>query len=624
MLTPFGSRRDPNNIATHSPYSQSSLNATSNGRTSSSASSSSLTPSNKYVSNSTGSKYQPSEMPWSSLLASASRYPVYSKTSSQSKAQNSSSNSINTANTIKLSSTSTTNASNQIYLRSGRPLPDNNSSYTATRRPAAIPARYEPKSLSSTTATSAYISGRSLFDYAAPRTALNTPASRIYDGQLRRTVTAKYIRNEPPLVVNKKEPAQDQAYFKSPTATNLSLNSKATKSSQPDAKQVLPESRKGNVENKAITASQHLRSKSLKLRTSYGNILDQIASATFARLRLGSSQNSHTSTPVSSTNDLKEKQLKQQHRQSNLKQPALEVVPDVPEAESDALRVGPVSERARCPELELAIANDYLTSKVTGASSSATSPGSSSSGLSSSGVGLVCSSPTSSTARSPVLARSTVGCLASRHKSTELRAIDSADDESNNDSANCGCSSGASESAESEENVNEDEEQKTLMSPVAANQNFDLNNDEANLNPEEPKVRDNLLKTGAILAELDDFDENDALDQYSDDDASSCAESQSDDITTRNKVADGALELESVPQINESVMVALRDSRKVGDEMNISSIAPSKPVDDESSEYEDDDVDDDNDENVGGESYVDGDNETGAQLGNYIDEKVSC
>lgn len=501
-----------------------------------------------------------------------------------------------------------------------------NSGYTATRS-TGIPHQYKPKSLSSSTATSALISGRSLFDYAAPRTALNTPASRIYDGQLRRTVTARYVRNEPSIsAINRREPNYDQARLKPITSAGSAMSNngyKGTKLSQPTTLQVTTESKKVAVESKPITASQHLRSKSLKLRTSYGNILDHIASATFARLRLGSiGQNSHTSTPVASTNDLKEKQLKQQNRQTTYKQPTLEVVPDALETELEEPKNCLSS---NCQRVGLTLATDHLTSKITDASSSATSPGSSSSGLSSSGLGLVCSSPTSSAPRSPVIARSTIGCQPNQLKSTDLRAIDSADDDSNNDSANCEYIGASEGSDESEGYNNEDEEQKTLISSGITRQNGHSVDEEAIFDPEEPVVRDNLLKTGAILAELDDFEENQALDQYSTD--ASCDELPT--TVSSDEANDTIEEVKGVSNTNESVMVKLRGPHRVDDSASATTAVTSKLDKDESSEDHDpsDDNNEDDEEVVGeGGSCVNDGVETCPNLsnGNYVDQKVSC
>lgn len=474
----------------------------------------------------TNTSYKPSQLPWSSSLASSSRYPKVP------------------------SSSSATNATRANDVSGGLP----SKRYTASYGKAAA-------------AISSTISGRSLFDYSSPRTAINTPASRIYDGQLRRTVTARYTRAPPtdPIASSISSSSGSSSSTlcssrrESTSKLNGSLNETKTSEATPtketgkeahnkqvEPKLVNPEASKQPEDNKpskldaasrvkatedsstksSSSFTKPFRSHSLKLRTSYSNILDQLS-----KLRLGSSSSSSTSSNNSLTknsSDTKSSAVVQQNSISRAVRPVLEMVPDEPESEH---------EEAEAEEEEtqrvISLTHGHPTQTATrpalmmASSSGDSSSSSSSSGLSSPGIGCNgggsgtgncnASSSTYSLFSSYQVARSPV-------HSHSINKSQQHDSGHSNDGSLVGSSNGqaaAEEEAQqstpsslSDDDADEDDASKedTLVSPVNRRLSYldkQLGAERINL-----ACRDNLATTGAILAELEKFDE-DSSDQLS-------------------------------------------------------------------------------------------------------------
>ena len=401
------------------------------------------------------SKYKSSELPWSSSLASSSRYPARGQT--------------------------TTGGGSYV------PAAETNFKY-------------------SNSAISSTLNGRSLFDYSSPRTAINTPASRIYDGQLRRTVTARYHRTIEPFSGG---PSSRPASNQSETATSSNQRPIASNQSNRSTESTRAATTISALKDATTTTTttttnnnnsgkSPFRSSSLKLRTSYTHILDQLTSTTLAKLRLGpSSSNGHKANVVQA------------------KRPPLNVVPDEPEPEEAVASVG--MERQ---SHHLAAPARTTTVAATTSGPTTTSPGSSSSGLSSSGqpgaspTSSASSRPAHSPAR-PIKISNTVtgfgGQLLGPSKCSEdpeeLKNIDSG--HSNGDSGedyDSDDDEGDASDETEDEDEDEDEEQHTLVSPVTRRIEYlskELGPSRNNL-----ACRDNLVKTGAILAELDKFEED--------------------------------------------------------------------------------------------------------------------
>lgn len=353
---------------------------------------------NKYPATSSASRYKCTELPWSSSLASTNRYPI----SSSSRDPH-----IDTNGRSGYASTSNDYASSRSNIQSS--------------------------------AISSTISGRCLFDYSTPRTAINTPASRIYDGQLRRTVTTKYIPG-------KYQPAE----IKNPSSqTNKPTGSTTSSSSSSAVGQTC--------------VSKPFRSNSLRLRASYTNILDQLATTTLAKLKLSSPRNSRNPS-----SDLARSTTRP------LREPKLGVVIDESEEESTS-------------GAQLRLRNNINPQTETRNRKVVTgSPGSTSSGLSSSGaLGLSPTSSSSSTSHADLLRL---------NNCPPRNSLFVPEEKNNSDSGQ----SGDEQSLEEDtciKNMSEEDEPQTVTQTVGRRLSYvsrELDADE-----------DNLIRTGTILAELE-------------------------------------------------------------------------------------------------------------------------
>jgi len=224
------------------------------------------------------------------------------------------------------------------------------------------------------------------------------------------------------------------------------------------------ESTKSNC-NSSISRGQSaiakpFRSSSLKLRASYTNILDQLTTTTLAKLKLGSSPNSSSSPSAASSSA----SLVHNKQEVNLKQTKLDVVPDEPEDE-----VEEVVSSKRPIETGLVVA---------------TSPTSSSSGLSSAGLADVSPPLSSSSNCLPILPKVTLSSA-----DTFPKDIDS------------GHSNGNSDTQFSD---TEEDEQNTL---VSSENMGSCGGQMRGAEKDTIAYRNNLIKTGAILAELKSLDE---------------------------------------------------------------------------------------------------------------------
>lgn len=367
----------------------------------------------QYPSTTTSRGYKSNELPWSSSLASSSRYPVVA---------------------TKSLGGSASGAGNIFLSKISRP---------------------------SDRVTSTTISGRSLFDYPAPRTALNTPTSRIYDGQLRRTVTTKYTHN-------RYEPSNRQPTSTATAATATTRQQQSTKvapkqnsASKSPSKSSGISSTSGSSQSSS-SLTKPFRSSSLKLRASYTSILDQLTSTTLAKLKLGGNSGS-SRTPTNSVTH---------NRITNTRCPALAIVPDEPEAEENASRL-----------------NGGDGHKL---SESAASPGSSSSGLSSAGLTSGVSPTLSSSCYSTNSPTSSSNLTQPVTTSQYKLHISSNEDDSANISH--------------EDPESGIDEQDTLVSFTVAKQTINESSDDETMDAIQVS-KDNLIKTRAILAELETFDD---------------------------------------------------------------------------------------------------------------------
>lgn len=358
-------------------------------------------PSTRYaetVGNISSRSYKSTELPWASSLASSSRYPVSSSKPS--------------------TTTSSASFANPAY-HSG----------------TSLFASYDVKpTLDQTTHITP--SGRSIFDYTSPRTR--------YDGQLRRTCTAKYMN------------------------TGDYLNSTSESQRETKTTRAVPNSDR---------FTKPSRTSSLKVRPSNYNILDHIAASTIAKLKIGSSP-SRNEPDKNSPNDAGEdSKLK---LQTTLADPEIQ-----PGGKVKNSLLGPT-------------AFARVESEKGSHSGGATSPYSSSSGLSSSGI--VCVSPrsTSSSRRKnshetdKTSEHNSQDCQDSNHTHSIVDGNNSEADSANDMSQDVGSSWS-----------NEDEEQHTLVSPVS--RRLQLLSKE--LDDNTLASRENLIKTGAILSELRVYDD---------------------------------------------------------------------------------------------------------------------
>lgn len=260
----------------------------------------------KYPTHHTSSRghFKTSELPWSSSLASSSRYPLSTAATCKSGSNPSTSNTTTT--------TANAHNSNKYTCSPFSTANKGGSTSTATSRKPQT-GRYVTSTKDYSTSipvTSTTISGRSLFDYTSPKTALNTPSSRIYDGQLRRTVTvARYANNnrnnndyEDESKLSSSSSLSSSKKPSTTTANSASLISKTATKSSASKQQTVPDVCKVRNEHQTSFVSKPFRSSSLKLRASYTNILDQLATTTLAKLKLGSSNSNEQYSRVNSGN----------------------------------------------------------------------------------------------------------------------------------------------------------------------------------------------------------------------------------------------------------------------------------------------------------------------------------
>lgn len=383
------------------------------------------------------------------------------------------------------------------------------------------------------TVLSTTLSGRSLFDYSTAKTAINTPSSRIYDGQLRRTATTRFVRDKLEINYSPKEQAAKKLDSNNNTSsTVLSNNISPTYSGSHN------NDNHDNDKNSKLSSGQSciakpFRSSSLKLRASYTNILDQLTSTTFAKLKLGSSANN---TGSNRSSQVHERSIGVSRHRDNLTstrsgdsrsiQPTLAVVRDEPEAEAAATRLD--ADKRLYPPIKLS----------TDSSLTATSPDSSSSGLSSGGIVGEVHSPSSTSSSSvsskqgeyspPVNKELPSGKL-SNSQHVELKSMEDSG-HSNGDSTIEDLSSEEEESESSTEDDNDDnvdgdgqiedidqdddEEQQTIISPV--DRKLLYLDKELGLNKNTPASRDQLYEAGLILAELKELDSTQDCEMVSD------------------------------------------------------------------------------------------------------------
>lgn len=543
---------------------------------------------------SSSSTYKSCELPWSSSLASTSKYPLVNGTSKQNNST---------------SSASSYNNNNSIY--------DNNSRYysSSTRN-------NDPQA--SATVTSSTISGRSLFEYSSPRTAINTPASRIYDGQLRRTATARYTRVTDFCENNNKEELKNltttttkQIYANRINSSenndkNISEKSclyKPAKNVDSSSSATLPKAALATTSEDSQTTGNHLgagqscvakpfRSSSLKLRASYTNILDQLTSTTLAKLRLSSSNN----RPSQDKDNKSEQQQQQQQKHSRsvfrhlTRQPVfLDVVADEPEAEAKAEACNQVESNTNLNKLSVPTVNlnNNKAKDLTSIKQKRSSPTSSSSGLSSAGIAGV--SPTSSSSSSTTSSSSSSFSNVSFEKQQDkldnnnptIMLINNLNDSGNNslknnsvkdskvsgddddESTDDYISSSENENGSTNNNSLEEEEQtRTLVSPVTRRLKYlnkELGADKNNL-----VSRDNLIKTGVILSELKTtFDDDDDDDNNS---SESSQLSQESDILMPSNVNESEL----VIKPNRQHSTVMQQQTKHLDDLIITSTAGSE------------------------------------------------
>lgn len=476
------------------------------------------------------SRYGANKLPWFSSLASSSRYP----------------------------STATTKSS-QVGPR-GR-----------LHQELSTTQNFNRHHDKSTAALSSTISGRSLFDYSGPRTAINTPASRIYDGQLRRTVTAKFNRTlaDQPSSSGISPPSASSSEVTAtgfPVESEASDGAKGTRRSNEttaiDADKIANQCADNTTKPQATAAetskssSKPFRSHSLKLRASYTNILDQLTSTTLAKLRLGgggheSTANSLSSTPHNSLqsslfggrNNSTRHHVNNHATGSSLAnaKPVLDVVPDEPELEETFTTSGSKDQSPNHPDYHQdhsrTITNErlchletplnLLTSTKSNndvCSMTTVSPNSSSSGLSSSGIACGssgaggCASSTSHSSTSLVQTTSSANTNPkhmsnysgpSNGAANKIKNIDDSgrSDDDDDEGQVCGgvaCRQSNRSLRRSSRASSRD--QDTLVSPVDRRLIYldrELGIDKNNL-----VHRDNIAKTGAILAELERFEDS--------------------------------------------------------------------------------------------------------------------
>lgn len=244
--------------------------------------------------------------------------------------------------------------------------------------------------------------------------------------------------------------------------------------------------------------------------------------------------------------------------EQRLIQPALEVVRDEPEAEAAATCL---NDKHFYPTLKLA----------TDSSLGATSPESSSSGLSSGGPVDEANSPNSTSSLkqarfSPPLS-SDKDLSKSKLLSDELKNMEDSG-HSNGGSTNEDLSSEEDESESTAEedddevdddeedddvDEDEDEEQQTIISPVDRKISY-LDNE---LGPDKNNSasRDQLFEAGQILAELKELDDTGACGISSDINKAALSYLDTDDIGKTSKLTDEVISLLSNPPINESELV---------------------------------------------------------------------
>lgn len=477
---------------------------------------------NNYDSRQSGNKLQTdrfksNELPWSSLLPSSSRYrtsdkPVYSNVSI--------SDSPRLYNKTHDSSATSTSTGRQDRLAS--------TSYSST------------------------ISGRSLFDYSAPRTAINTPASRIYDGQLRRTVTARYNR------VSDIDPGPsntiagqnrlkvlnstaDETLQRTSSQTKTTLNPLVNNSG---SRAPIAASLSSKTSSNLLSIpSKPLRSSSLKLRTSYTNILDQLTSTTLARLRLGTS---------STSGDSMRKKKNHCSATSSASKATLDIVPDESEPEEDKQE-----QRVKSTYKILISDSDKIQKSAVLSKEEpqliTTSPGSSSSGISSSSninceASSLTQSPISSyqVAKSPNSTRFKFGANIDRIRPTD--SDNSEDDNSTSKSSSyCDIYVHEKDSEQKVQSKNMTEDDHHIGSKIQADNLI---------------ARDNIEKTGAILSELQEFNED--SDQYDErvENENVSSRSRSQDILTNDRDLNDSQSDKQVEGANESELIIGSPSNK--------------------------------------------------------------
>lgn len=269
-MTSYSYNKYSNNpIGTKRNLSSQSMGYTASGSSANSRPLESSLMSNKFApaSNNHTRTFKHTELPWTSMLPSSRRYPL-SKSSTTFYSSN--------LFTPPSQQSNMTNASSSY-----RPSNDNDTSWSYKKN-----------------TTASYL-GRSIFDTPSYRAPVSfQPTGRVYDGQLRRAVTTRernYQRPEPAYLPQERLVNANSSSTRYPktddkTSAQRPLTNNSVKNSTfTDSTTTKSQLSTQHQDTNRSTVGKPFRTTSLKLRNSYNNILDQLASTTLTMLKLSSS-----------------------------------------------------------------------------------------------------------------------------------------------------------------------------------------------------------------------------------------------------------------------------------------------------------------------------------------------
>lgn len=262
-----------------------------------SSSSSSSSIGNKFSNNTSyvSKPYRQTQLPWSPLLASTQKYPLSKSATSAPYGTSSLSSASNSYETQQV-------RSEMKFL---------NTKQKETRRDNYDIYRNPSEKTGQQSSISSYTGHRSIFDMPTrrapismytPSTSSFTNGSR-YDGQIRRAITTRdknYVpltnhnKNRQPVITNSGSSnlTETRSAISRPLVVSSDKSLKVSESSSQQPKTTEPAT---NGSSKS-SLGKPFRSTSLKLRNSYNNILDQLASTTFTMLKLSSGSSSKQAT----------------------------------------------------------------------------------------------------------------------------------------------------------------------------------------------------------------------------------------------------------------------------------------------------------------------------------------